>query len=159
MALSNFQIEEKVHKVPYLNSQFVGVFSKDDIPECKDNHCFIFNIQDSKDKNGNPNPGTHWMAAGIKNNQSWCFDSFGLAPPKPIHQVLQDPIVYNSRQIQGDKSELCGYFALAACCQVTLHGGDPGESLKHLVDEFTEPNLENNDKILKNVLHKFKIRV
>ena len=155
MALTNLELEDKMKKT-FLKNKFLGVFSKDELPECKEGHCMICNIQDSVNSNGQPLPGTHWIAAGRK-GEPWCVDSFGLAPPKDVVASIGKYVAYNTRQVQDPKSDLCGYYAMAACCEIMASNHDPTETIREFIDQFDEAPLIKNDAILKNVLSKYKI--
>lgn len=128
-----------------------GVFSKDTLPTLHDNECAIVNIENSHDENGNPLPGTHWVAVGIRNHQSWYFDSFGLDIPPLIKKAVPKPIYHSSQEFQSPHSTLCGLFALAACVAA--------EQTDHIVknlDDFTRqfdrPDMNGNDRQVKQYL-------
>jgi hypothetical protein len=148
---SNVDLERGARMMPGLASQFKGVYSKDELPRLGDNQCAIVNLADS-DK-----PGTHWVATGIKHNQPWYFDSFGLGVPKNVAKQLgahAGAIVHTPVQIQSNNSNRCGDFALAACQTVatTGHTSTPQRALQQFVSHMNIPNLENNDHTIEQKL-------
>ena len=155
---TNIELEKVVESIPLLRSHFMGVFNKDTLPEMKNDYCCIFNIENSVDGNGMPLPGTHWLACGVRQSKSWCFDSFGLAPPDSLKTVLDNPILYNTRQVQAKDSFACGWYSLGACLAVHSSPDRPNDSLRMYVDLFTEPILKNNDRILTQYLATFLVR-
>ena len=52
--------------------------------------------------------GTHWRAFYVKDNKSYCFDSFGGAPYKFLLNQLPKPKRYHNYKIQDINSRLCG---------------------------------------------------
>ena len=131
---------------------FKGCFSKDTLPRLGDNQCAIVNIEDSVDEKGEPLPGSHWVAAGRRQGQSWYYDSFGLGIPPDIKAALRAPIFHVSQEFQSPSSQACGLFALAACA--TSESSDPvTKSLGDLTKRLNRPNLNDNDQIIKNFLH------
>ena len=55
--------------------------------------------------------GTHWCVFYIKDNKSFCFDSFGGAPDKFLFKQLPKQIIYHNYKIQDINSNLCD-----SCC-------------------------------------------
>ena len=66
--LSNFFINNLLKD--YKN--FIGCFSKDQIPLIENNKSIIMNLQNSNQ------PGSHWIALKRVNNTVFVFDSFGI---------------------------------------------------------------------------------
>lgn len=155
MALSNIEIEKKLGSLP----GFLGVFSKDELPLFGNNKCAIVNIQDSVSDNGQPLPGTHWVACGVKSGKSWYTDSFGLAPLHSLKNKLRNPIAYQTREVQDKKSVKCGYYAMLSCLEITHSRDTPDITIENIVNDFNEFDLYNNDKILKKKLGKYKIHM
>ena len=54
--------------------------------------------------------GTHWTCFIVKDNKSYCFDSFGEAPYKFLLNQLPEPIIYHNYKIQNIISKLCGSY-------------------------------------------------
>ena len=146
--LTNFQIEDDAkHYSSELKQEFIGVFSKDQLRPFRDGQCAVINIENSADSKGKPLPGTHWVSAGIHQNQSWYFDSFGLGIPIEIEKSLRAPIVESKSDIQSMTSDECGRFALGACVAVTASPSDlPKQSLAGFEAQFRKNvNLNKND--------------
>lgn len=151
-SLSDTEIKNKI-KSYHLPGTFLGVFSKDELSKFSNNSYAVINIENSTDDKGNPLPGTHWVCAGIKNNQSWYFDSFGLPPPMEVRKAMsKTDLIWFDKEIQGIYSEACGEFCIVWIRFLYSHD----ESVKSCYKDFTsmldEPILENNDKIIKNLL-------
>jgi hypothetical protein len=152
MSLSNFDIEKIVK--PVLKKSFLGVFSKDNVPNIGNGQCLVCNIQDSVTGNGQPLPGTHWVACGKSGSQSWYFDSFGLAPLQSLKNKLSNPVLYSIRQVQDPKSVKCGYFAILSCIVMT-RSETPEKSMTSMISDFNQPLLIKNDAILTSKLKKY----
>ena len=58
------------------------------------------------------NGGSHWCCFIIKDNKSYCFDSFGGPPDKFLLNQLSKPIIYHNYKIQDIDSKLCGSYCL-----------------------------------------------
>ena len=56
--------------------------------------------------------GSHWTCFLIKDNKSFCFDSFGGQPDKFLLNQLPKPIIYHNYKIQDINSKLCGSYCL-----------------------------------------------
>lgn len=151
MALSNLDIDDIMKKIK-LGSNYLGTFSKNDCPEIIENSCVILNIQNSIDANGKNLPGTHWVSIGKSNKKYWYFDSFGLGPLS-LNKV-HGKIAYNTRQIQDNSSKFCGYYAIGACLATSCY--DAINSLENFINSMNEPELIDNDKLIKKFIGKFK---
>lgn len=155
---SNFDLINEAKLLPNTSRQLKGVFTKDQMPRLANNECAILNLANSTDKEG-----THWVAAGIHQNQPWYFDSFGLGVPKEIERQLNASssgiqIARVPKQIQSNQSKLCGDFALGACEAVasTPHGSTAANSLQRFVGYMDVPNLANNDYNIEERLKRFR---
>ena len=56
--------------------------------------------------------GTHWTCFIVKDNKSYCFDSFGGQPDIFPLKQLTKPIIYHNYKIQDINSKLCGSYCL-----------------------------------------------
>ncbi len=149
---------EKIMKTRFSSVKFQGVYSKNELPVCKDGYCMISNMQDSETTSGAPLPGTHWVAcgrSGKENTQSWYFDSFGLPPPLEIKNAVSNPICYSTKQIQGKQSKNCGYYAMAVCFSMSS-AREVSSKMNEFDDTFNAPVQENNDVILKSFFNTHK---
>lgn len=108
----------------------------------------MINLQNSTNKNGDNLPGSHWLSIGKENNQDWYFDSFGLVPPPIIDYQLPDNILYNNRQVQGNTSTRCGWFAIGCVLFMKQLEGSPEQKMTTYINSFIAPILTDNDKIL-----------
>ena len=122
--LLNFVKELKIKDFP-------SVFMRDDLPEeWNVQEVGIVNLDSS---NG---VGTHWVCYSKKNEECYCFDSFGLDPPKEIINYLKgtsrkladakdnksrkgspkdspvNSIELSTFQIQEFNTHHCGYYCL-----------------------------------------------
>ena len=55
------------------NKEYIGTFSKNNVPKLKNNQSSIINLANSYDK------GTHWISMRFINNKSFYFDSYGIS--------------------------------------------------------------------------------
>lgn len=147
---SDIQIESFL-KSHLKHVTFLGVFSKDQLPNLLRDSCMVINIQNSKDKNGNELPGTHWVCCGDKGGKKWYFDSFGLPPAQEILHILGKKFVSFDQDIQSMSSTLCGQFCIAMC--LFLYNRQPVKPLDQVFNSFLDQfddslTLEKNDSIL-----------
>ena len=56
--------------------------------------------------------GTHWTCFIVKDNKSYCFDSFVGQPDNFLLKQLPKPIIYHNYKIQDRYSKLCGSYCL-----------------------------------------------
>ena len=56
--------------------------------------------------------GTHWTCFIVKDNKSFCFDSFGGQPDKFLLNQLPKPIIYHNYKIQDINFKLYGSYCL-----------------------------------------------
>ena len=54
------------------NKEYIGVFSKNNVPKLKNNQSTIVNLANSYDK------GTHWIAMKFVDTNSFYFDSYRI---------------------------------------------------------------------------------
>ena len=66
--ISNFEINEILKD----DKNYIGTFSKDNVPILKNNESTIVNLADLNDV------GTHWIAMKFINNRLFYFDSYGI---------------------------------------------------------------------------------
>ena len=66
--ISNFKINEILKN----NKNYIGTFSKNNVPKLKNNQSTIVNLANSYDK------GTHWIAMKFINSKLFYFDSYGI---------------------------------------------------------------------------------
>ena len=56
--------------------------------------------------------GTHWTCFLVKDNKSYCFDSFGGQLDKFLLNQVHKPTIYHNYKIQDINSKLCGSYCL-----------------------------------------------
>lgn len=141
-----------------LGMDFVGVFSKDELPlppiQAGD---YYINLQDHDEGNG-----THWTFFKIfdkGNKKNWkaiYFDPFGVYMPEEVRSFLKPfaPIAVNNRQIQGLTQETCGHYCKACAYFMTFDYNKKktiNENFYDFINMFSD-NTDNNNKILKEYL-------
>jgi hypothetical protein len=118
MSLTNVEIETLAKKMR-IPLEFVGY--KDELlcMKPKMNKAYIINLEDEFDENGRHNDGSHWVSLLTKqdakgNPHYFYFDSYGCQAPKAVQEFVgMQQIPYNTKDIQGLLSSVCGYFCLA----------------------------------------------
>lgn len=133
------------------NIPLVGVYSKNDLPQKPADGCYIVNLSDSHDANGQQLPGTHWVAFWVEKKKCCYFDSFGIPPPLAVQKLLK-PLVrypYSNITIQNLNSSVCGWY-----CVDFLAFMDRNRSTKSVDKRFTayldkySYNPEHNRRLL-----------
>jgi hypothetical protein len=84
-----------------LLNNFIGVCSSDTMPHDNNNNfCFICNLDASNQS------GSHWIAIYIKDNNMYCYDSFGRNINNILHQyVINYSKKYNYKIINSDLND------------------------------------------------------
>ena len=87
---------------------FIGCFSKDQIPIIENNKSIIMNLNNSNESR------SHWIALKRVNNGIYIFDSFHIAYlPIGILKVFKNfKIITNIYRIQDISRNLCGMFCV-----------------------------------------------
>ena len=98
--ISNFKINEILKD----DKNFIGTFSKDNVPILKNNKSAIVNLADSFNK------GTHWIAMKFIDDKLFCFDSYGIPFIPDIIKKQYKKIITNIYKIQSINSNECGKF-------------------------------------------------
>jgi len=119
-------------------TKFIGVFSKDELPDkLNENENLIINLDDH---DGN---GTHWTCI-YNDDGEYCqyFDSYGFPPPDLAINFMRTSnkkIAYSTSQIQMSNSILCGYY-----CMYFINERDKGKSMYDIIYSFEQ--IYNNSK-------------
>ena len=100
--ISNFEINEILKN----DKNYIGTFSKDNVPILKNNQSSIVNLADSFNK------GTHWIAMKFINNKLFYFDSYGIPFIPDIIKKQNKKIISNIYKIQSIDSNECGKFCI-----------------------------------------------
>ena len=129
--ISNFKINEILKD----DKNYIGTFSKDNVPILKNNQSTIVNLADSN------KTGTHWIAMKFINNKLFYFDSYGIPFIPDIIKKQYNKIITNIYRIQSIDSNECGKF-----CIMFIKSNIQNESdyIKFLL-QFNKNNFEKND--------------
>ena len=102
--ISNFKINE----ILKTNKNYMGTFSKNNVPILKNNQSTIINLANSNDV------GTHWIAMKFYNNKLFYFDSYEISFIANIikNQYPNSKIITNIYRIQSNSSNECGKFCI-----------------------------------------------
>ena len=100
--MSNLKIDEILKH----SENYIGTYSKDNVPILKNNQSTIINLQDS-DKNG-----SHWVSYKNIDNKIFYFDSYAIAyiPDIIKNQYPNHKFICNIYRIQSLNSDQCGRF-------------------------------------------------
>ena len=103
-SISNFKINEILKN----NKNYIGTFSKNNVPILKNNQSTIINLVNSDDV------GTHWIAMKFYNNKSFYFDSYGISfiPDIIKNRYPNSRIITNIYRTQSNSSNECGKFCI-----------------------------------------------
>ena len=119
------------------NKNYIGNFSKNNVPKLKNNESTIVNLANSFDK------GTHWVGMKFINDKLFYFDSYGIGymPDVIKKQYSDDEIITNIYRIQSNNSNECGKF-----CRMFIRSNIQNKSdyVKFLL-QFKKNNFEKND--------------
>ena len=85
--ISNFKINEILEN----NREYIGTFSKNNVPILKNNQSTTANLVNSN------NVGTHWITMKFYNNKLFYFDSYGISfiPDITKNQYPNSKIITN----------------------------------------------------------------
>ena len=102
--ISNFKINEILKN----NKNYIGTFSKNNVPKLKNNESTIVNLANSFDK------ATHWIAMKFINNKLFYFDSYGIPFVADIikKQYPNFKIITDIYRIQSNNLNECGKFCI-----------------------------------------------
>ena len=132
-SISNFKINEILKN----NKNYIGTFSKNNVPILKNNQLTIVNLANSNDK------GSHWIGMKLVDKKLFYFDSYGIPyiPDIIKNQYSNYKVMVNIYRIQSDSSDECGKF-----CIMFVQSNIKNESdyIKFLL-KFHKNNFEKND--------------
>ena len=123
--------------------RFVGVFSKNTLPDKTDEGAYVINLEDDT------KAGSHWVALFIKKDKCIYFDSFGIEYfPKEVEVFVKDlsEIDRNIFRIQSNKSIMCGYY-----CIKFIEYMFAGKKLHDFTILFSPNDFNKNDEIIKKM--------
>lgn len=141
--MNTSQLECCIQCDPVLKESIIGVFSVDRLPECNSRYQCGF-IANTDIHIGS---GKHWCAFYFdKNGKAEFFDSYGKKPsyynsyfPTWLSEYSQG-FVYNSKQIQNETSNMCGFYSLHYLQQRLT-----GHSMEDIVGYFSSKIFFIND--------------
>ena len=98
--ISNFKINEILKN----NKNYIGTFSKNNVPILKNNQSTIVTLANSNDT------GTHWIAMKYVDKKLFYFDSYAIPyiPHIIKNKHSDDKIITNIYRIQSNDSNECG---------------------------------------------------
>ena len=102
--MSNLKIDEILR----YDKNYIGTFSKDNVPISKNNQSTIINLQDSTQS------GSHWVSYKKISNKIFYFDSYGVAfiPDIIRNQYSNHKFICNIYRMQSIDSNQCGRFSV-----------------------------------------------
>ena len=102
--MSNLKIDEILQN----NENYIGTFSKDNVPALRNNKSTIVNLDYSSGK------GTHWISYKKINDKIFYFDSYGVAyiPDIIKNQYPKHKFICNIYRIQSIYSNQCGRYCI-----------------------------------------------
>ena len=119
------------------NKNYIGTFSKDNVPILKNNQSTIINLANSYDQE------SHWICYVKRNNKIFYSDSYGIPyiPDIIKNQYPNSKIMTNIYRIQNNSSNQCGRF-----CIMFIKENIKNESgyIKFLL-QFEKDNFEKNN--------------
>ena len=144
-----------------------AVLFKDEIPnKIKYNRSYIINIEDSEDKEGNDNQGTHWTCLQVNKYPNGkiepiYMDSYGMPPPESIKKAVMDTcgqkLPFNTKDIQSLMNNACGFYCTAFLHYINeapTRTGDLYLDVEHFLEMFDDLNksvdFKKNEYILKH---------
>ena len=121
MSLTDLEIRELAKR---MNVPLADVCFKDEIEAPLEfNQCYILNMDDAVDQNGDLSPGTHWVFLQINKTpkgqiEPIYFDSYGVGPPEHVKKVVKETtklqgLPHTNKDIQSLMNNACGYYCLA----------------------------------------------
>jgi len=144
-----------------------GIYMRDELPEhIVYNQGYIINLEPATNEQGVANNGTHWCALIVVKNKSddiiaFWFDPLGFAPPENINEFCNVPdqeLAYSSKNIQGLRSVLCGYYCIAwlqYCLVSQYRSGDIYHDTERFLELFLDldqhVDYQKNEFVLKTL--------
>ena len=129
--------DEINRKLRHVNG-FVGVFPKNQLPVIRSCPAsFVFNTDPASE------PGKHWIAVLILEEQIEYFDATGRYPVITSYlKKHEKPVLFNHCRVQSPYSIACGLF----CVDFILRSG---ESFCEIISSFSRNRLFNDFLLLR----------
>ena len=131
--MSNLKIDEILKN----SENYIGTFSKDNVPILKNNQSTIINLQDSN------LPGSHWINYCKRNNKIFYFDSYGVAFVNNIikNRHPKHKFFCKIYRIQSMDSNQCGRY-----CILFVRGNIKNENdYNNFLLQYEKNNFLKND--------------
>ena len=131
--MSNIKIDEILKN----NVNYIGTFSKDNVPLLKNNQSAIINLQDSYMS------GSHWVSYKRIGNKTFYFDSHGVAyiPDIIKNQYPKHKFICNIYRVQSIDSIQCARY-----CILFIRSNIKNENdYDNFLSQFEKNNFEKND--------------
>ena len=127
----------KINEILKNNKNYIGTFSKNNVPKLKNNQSTIVNLVNSNDV------GTHWIGMKCVDKKLFYFDSYGIMfiPDVIKKQYSDDKIITNIYRIQSNSSNECGKFSIMF---IQSNIKNELDYIKFLL-QFEKNNFEKND--------------
>ena len=136
--LDNYPMSNlKIDKILKNNENYIGTFSKDNVPILKNNQSTIVDLDDSLGK------GTHWISYKKIGNKIFYFDSYGVAyiPDIIKNQYPKHKFICNIYRVKSMDSNQCGRF-----CILFVRGNIKNENdYNNFLSQFEKNNFLKND--------------
>jgi hypothetical protein len=162
--LTDTQIETLCKK---MDIPLEAIVFKDEMPyPLKYNRSYFVNLENSKDKDGVDNQGSHWCCLQVNkykngNIEPFWFDPYGMPAPEEISKYVKDQtgqvLPYNKRDIQSLLNNACGYYCCALLHYVNAfshRSRDFYEDINCFLEMFDDLNVstdfKKNEYILKH---------
>ena len=102
--ISNFKINEILKN----DKNYIGTFSKNNVPILKNNQSTIVNLADHITE------GSYWVGMKLVDKKLFYFDSYGIPyiPDIIKNQYPNSKIITNIYRIQSNSSNECGKFCI-----------------------------------------------
>ena len=102
--MSNLKIDEILRH----DKNYIGTFSKDNVPVLKNNQSIIINLENSFRNGG------HWVSYCKRNNKIFYFDCYGIAyiPDIIKNQYPKHKFICNVYRTQSIGSNQCARFCI-----------------------------------------------
>ena len=119
------------------DKNYIGAFSKDNVPILKNNQSTIINLANSYDQ------VSHWVCYVKRNNKLFYFDSYaiGYIPDITKNQYQNSKTITNIYRIQSNSSNQCGRFAILF---IKANIKNESDYIKFLL-QFEKSNFEKNN--------------
>ena len=119
------------------NKNYIGTYSKNNVPILKNNQSAIINLANSNEK------GSHWVSYLKRNNKIFYFDTYGIPFNSDIikNHYPDSKIIINIYRIHSNNSNECGKFCIMF---IRFNMKNESDYIKFLL-QFKKNHFEKND--------------